>query len=91
MKMNQKRKIRNSLIICALISFILAPFATHFLTPVLVKWYCYANPEFLCGIGLAPVYAAAIFVGFLFLGLILIAIATGIVVKEKKSARNFKK
>lgn len=83
--MKNKRKLRNILIVCGLISLVLAPFATYFLTPALVEMHCSGRREFLCGLGEGPIYAAVIFIGLLLVGTMFIAIATGIQVKEKKS------
>lgn len=76
------KKKQNILLYLGILVFVVAPFASYLLTPLIIKIYCSINPSDWCGLGLATIAYGSIFFAALLLGAVVILIATA---PKKKS------
>lgn len=70
------KKKQNILLYVGLLVFVMAPFASHLLTPLIIRMYCNLNPADLCGLGLATIVYGCILFAALLAGAVAILIAT---------------
>ena len=76
------KKKQNILLYLGLLVFVVAPFASYLLTPLIIKMYCTIHPSDWCGLGLATIAYASTFFTVLLLGAVAILITTA---PKKKS------
>lgn len=74
-RMTTKKK-QNILLYLGALVFVVAPFASYLLTPLIIRMYCNLNPTDWCGLGLATIVYGCIFFAALLVGAVVILIAT---------------